>query len=603
MISGVKAPSKTTFVSLLSFYIVAVVFLSLFFWFIIVDIASGIDSRFTKGMLSVFFYLFAFVITVVIFAGTFYMLGQLLRLKKSNALYGGMKLRLMGYFSGFAFLITIPQVLLAIILIFTTTNKWLSSNTQEVIGKSRSSMMLSRDDKMNNLRGFANSRIFFNSIKSMIDYPDRQNALWQDLVDVNRLVSGIQVFTLDGEELFFLGDPMSKTNFRKIFQELNEGELPVLVGQSSIFFRYLVLVELSKDRAVKVVVSFAQPIADNSLINDLTLLSEHYIPLIQSRNWIRTNIMLVLFLFILIINFISIYLGLYISNMLLWPIVDIEEAIKKVASGDFSVRLYCEKENHFAMLVDAFNKMIFDLERLQKNSTHFNKMKTWQEIARRMAHEINNPLTPIRMSAERMVRQYQKNPNNFETVLNKSAQIIIDEVENLKKLLHDFRAFSRLPEPQFEKNNLYDLIMDLVVLYKNQEDKKIQFSLSEFDPNCILVFDKMQMRQVFSNLIKNSIEAIEVEGYINFASVIVRRQNIKYCRIMIEDSGKGIPPNLLENIFTPYFTTKEQGTGLGLAIVERIIFAHSGKIKVLSKEKDGTTFVIDLPMENENENE
>ena len=203
------------------------------------------------------------------------------------------------------------------------------------------------------------------------------------------------------------------------------------------------------------------------------------------------------------------------------------------------------------------------------------------------------------MSAERMVRQYKKNPENFENVLTKSTQIIIDEVENLKMLLHDFRAFSRLPEPQFEKSNLYDILVDLVALYRNQENKKIQFSLGEVDQNCNIVIDKMQIRQVFSNLIKNSVEAIEDEGYINCASVIVRRQNIKYCRVILEDSGKGIPAHLLDNIFTPYFTTKEDGTGLGLSIVERIIFAHKGKIRALSKEGDGTTFVIDLPMENE----
>ena len=599
MISGVKAPSKTAFVSLIAFYIVLVVFLSLFFWFIIGDIASGAESRFTQGMLSIFFYVFALVIVVITVAATFYTLIQLIRLRKNNVLYGGMKLRLMGYFSGFAFLLTIPQILLAVILIFTTTNKWLSSNTQEVIAKSRNSLMMTRDNRMINLREFSNSQIFFDTIRAMLKSPASQNRLWRDLVDVNHLVSGIQVFSLEGDELLFLGDLMCKTNFRKIFKELEEGELPVLIGQSQLFLRYLVPINLAQGEAVKVVVSFAQPISDNNLINDLTLLSEHYIPLIQSRYWIRANIILVLFLFILIINFISIYLGLYISNMLLWPIIDIEEAIKKVASGDFSIRLYSEKENHFSMLVTAFNKMIFDLEKLQKNSTHFNKMKAWQDIARRMAHEINNPLTPIRMSAERMVRQYKKNPENFENVLTKSTQIIIDEVENLKMLLHDFRAFSRLPEPQFEKSNLYDILVDLVALYRNQENKKIQFSLGEVDQNCNIVIDKMQIRQVFSNLIKNSVEAIEDEGYINFASVIVRRQNIKYCRVILEDSGKGIPAHLLDNIFTPYFTTKEDGTGLGLSIVERIIFAHKGKIRALSKEGDGTTFVIDLPMENE----
>lgn len=601
MIKGVKTPSKTTFASLMLFYLVFIVSASLFFWLLITDIASGAESRFRGGVLAVVFLCFnAFVIGGAVFSIIF-ILVKLFQLKKLSPLQGGLKLRFTAYFLGFAFLVSVPQVLLAIILIFVSSNKWLPFETQEVIAKSRNSLMEIREERMKNLKSFSQSSLFSLQVEKMIKEPQSISSHWLALQDINPAVAGIQVFDREGKELFFCGDESARSLFKNFFENYSEGELPILVAPDHLLFRFLVPIEISQGTMLKVVVSFAQPVSENNLISDLTLLSEHYRPLIQSRHWIKTNITFVLLLFILMINLVSIYLSLYISNLIIVPIWDIEQATRKVAEGDFSVRLYSEKNNHFAQLVNSFNKMVYDLEKLQTNSTHFNKMKAWQDIARRMAHEINNPLTPICMSAERMLRQYQKDPQNFEPVLKKGTSLIIEEVESLKTLLNDFRAFSRLPDPIFEETNLFELIESTVELYHNYSEKEIIFNLDGIDTQLSFPLDRLQIKQVFSNLIKNSIESMKESGQINISTVLVTRQNVRYCRVILEDSGCGMKKNVLDNIFTPYFTTKKEGTGLGLSIVERIVFSHKGKIRALSKEGEGTSFLIDLALENKNE--
>lgn len=596
MIDGVKPPSKTTIVSLMLFYLIFTFFVSIVFWILIADISTGADQRLSDGILG----LGSTVFFVLAIGSSFFIIGfilfKLVKVKKRDPLQGGLKLRLLAYFAGFGVVLTIPQIVLAIILVFSTTSEWLPDNTENIILKSRAIVMKSRDDKIENLKQFSESEIFLNQVEKMVQTPSYSNFLWNDLVEINPFISGAQVYDDQGAQLLFTGDKSCHLDYQKISDNMQGGELPLTIYQEKSIFRYLLLAQVQGEE-VKIIVSLVQPTSDQVLITDLTNLFEHYKPLIESREWMRTNIILVLILFFLIINLISIYISLYLSNLIILPIVDIERATQRVAGGDFSVRLYSDKNNNFGLLTNSFNKMVFDLEKLQKNSSHFNKMKAWQDIARRMAHEINNPLTPIRLSAERMLRKYQRDPENFEGVLEKSVHVIISEVENLQLLLNDFRAFSKLPEPKFENLCLLKLLEEAAHLYQDLHEKETVIDLERVDPGLMLYVDKGQIKQVFSNLIKNAIEAFDEKGEINISTTLVSLQNLKYCRIIVQDNGKGIPQDLLDNIFIPYYTTKTEGTGLGLSIVERIVFTHKGRIKVMSNTGKGTTFVIDLPLE------
>ena len=597
MIQEAKPPSRTSLVSIFVFYITFSVLLSIFFWFLVHDIASGSNSRFKQEEFSQIFILFSFIIIIIAVIVILWVVYKLLRLKKIDTLQGGLKLRLMGFFTGFAFLITMPQVVLSIMIVFTTTEEWLPTNTENVVVQSRKSLIANREKKLENLAQFSKSRILVKQINAMMEYPSASNRLWNELQQLNNFISSVQIFSPEGDELIFGGDKAGKIEFSNSIKKMEIGQLPLSINQNSLIFRYLLSINLNNEDTAKVIISMVQPRSDNRLISDLTNLSNHYKPLIESRAWIGKNISILLLLFIILLNLLSIYISLYLSNLIIRPILEIEKATQRVANGDFHARLYPDKSNNFTLLANSFNKMVFDLGRLQKDSSHNHKMQAWQDIAKRMAHEINNPLTPIRLSAERMQRQYNKAPDKFAPILEKSTKAIISEVENLDALLKDFRAFSKLPEPFFTKVNLFQLIEESVIIYSQIKGSSTRINTNGIERNIEIFVDKNQIKQVISNLIKNSIEAIQKSGKININSTLVSKQNIKYCRITIEDNGIGMSEDVIENIFTPYYTTKKEGTGLGLSIIERIIFVHKGKIRVTSKEAKGTTFIIDLPTE------
>jgi nitrogen fixation/metabolism regulation signal transduction histidine kinase len=213
-----------------------------------------------------------------------------------------------------------------------------------------------------------------------------------------------------------------------------------------------------------------------------------------------------------------------------------------------------------------------------------------------MAHEIKNPLTPIKLSAQRILRRYHEKSETFGEILEPAVASIIEEVDNLNNLLDEFRTFSRLPAPQIEEENLLALIQEVLAVYA-ESYPNVRINLEHVDGETVLPIDKGQMRQVFGNLFKNAFEAIGETGTVSVRTDLVRKQNKRYCRVQVQDSGKGIDPDFHGQVFNPYFTTKPDGTGLGLPIVERIIFDHKGQIWFETEKDVGTTFIMDLPME------
>jgi nitrogen fixation/metabolism regulation signal transduction histidine kinase len=220
----------------------------------------------------------------------------------------------------------------------------------------------------------------------------------------------------------------------------------------------------------------------------------------------------------------------------------------------------------------------------------------WQEIAQRLAHEIKNPLTPIKLSAQRILKKYNHNKDEFDRILVPAITAIIQEVENLDKMLIEFREFARLPLPAPERLNLKSLVKEVAAMYR-QLSRRVRVDISGIPEELDVSVDRNQMKQVFANLIKNSIQAMADGGEITLSADIVEKENRAFCRIWIRDTGEGIDELVRENIFHPYFTTKKDGTGLGLAIVERVIFDHNGTIRFETQKNIGTTFIVDLPME------
>ncbi|MFZ2727628.1 MAG: ATP-binding protein [Methylococcaceae bacterium] len=230
---------------------------------------------------------------------------------------------------------------------------------------------------------------------------------------------------------------------------------------------------------------------------------------------------------------------------------------------------------------------VTDLIQAQKNAA-------WGEVARRLAHEIKNPLTPIQLSAERLQHKLaDKLAENDAAMLQRSTQTIVQQVEAMKEMVDDFSEYAKSSKKQTSAINLPNLIQEVLALYTAR--RTIQFNTHYESDDLMIQADPISMRQVLHNLIKNAIEAIEIEGIIDITLHRIQKNNTNFIEIALYDNGAGIKEEQLERIFEPYVTTKAKGTGLGLAIVKKIIEEHGGAIWVDTKRNIGAGFIIQLP--------
>lgn len=292
---------------------------------------------------------------------------------------------------------------------------------------------------------------------------------------------------------------------------------------------------------------------------------------------------------------LSILAGFFFSDRIMRPIESLEEATRRVTEGDYSVRILSRPGEDLGVMVNSFNRMVSELDRARSRIAQAEKVQAWQEIAQRLAHEVKNPLTPIRLAAERLRRRYEAGAPDFPEVMRRTTETIVRETEALTTLLNEFRSFSRMPDPRPEPLAVRELFREVVAVY--DEDPNVAIDLDGIDENLVITADRGQIRQVVVNLVTNAVEASGGTVHILCAADSIEQSGLAMCRIRIEDDGPGIPEEIREEIFDPYVTSKQEGTGLGLAIVERIVYDHDGRIQVESAPGSGTTFIISLPVE------
>lgn len=220
------------------------------------------------------------------------------------------------------------------------------------------------------------------------------------------------------------------------------------------------------------------------------------------------------------------------------------------------------------------------------------KVVAWQEIAKRVAHEIKNPLTPIKLSTERMIKKWENRDTDFEQVFQRSAKTIIKEVDSLRKLVDEFSRFGKMPEINKTPTYIPAIIDEVVNLYKGF--KGVEINVSAPDNSPLVDLDGEQFRRVMINIFDNALQAIPDTGSINVTLNFDTVSNRAY--INIADNGQGIRDDDKEKLFLPYFSTKKDGTGLGLAIANRIIAEHRGYIRVRDNKPNGTVFTIEIPI-------
>jgi nitrogen fixation/metabolism regulation signal transduction histidine kinase len=283
------------------------------------------------------------------------------------------------------------------------------------------------------------------------------------------------------------------------------------------------------------------------------------------------------------------------------PIVELTEAIQRVAEGNFSIQILTRRNDELGTLIRSFNSMVQDLEKSREALVRNEKISIWQNMAQQLAHEVKNPLTPIKLSAERILRRWQNDPENIGEIIESSMMAIIQETDSLSTLLNEFRTLSKPMESPNSLTstltcNLHESVEETINAYASSFTG-VKFDIEHIQKDIQIKIDKHRLSQILANLIINAVDAMDGTGLIEIRTDLVKKREVCYCRISVKDSGKGINIQEEQQIFTPYFTTKTSGTGLGLPIVERIVTDHGGAIWFDSAEGIGTTFYIDLPVE------
>lgn len=282
-----------------------------------------------------------------------------------------------------------------------------------------------------------------------------------------------------------------------------------------------------------------------------------------------------------------------LSRWISRPLGQLTDAALLMSVGQLDARVPQDAGGEVGDLVNAFNRMGEQLQEKQQLLARTERIAAWQEIARHLAHEIKNPLTPIRTSITNLRLALEKAPQKFPEIFMESSESVLEEVEKLRRLADEFSRFARLPAPELRPGNLNDLIQKCLVLYRDQDNLQLQFTPGNIPD---FPFDSSQISEVIHNLVRNAIDAMPRGGDLRISTSRQTTNTKNEILLSVEDTGAGMNDEIRKQIFAPYFTTKEKGTGLGLPIVQRIVVEHRGKIAVHSTPGSGTRFEISFEL-------
>lgn len=293
--------------------------------------------------------------------------------------------------------------------------------------------------------------------------------------------------------------------------------------------------------------------------------------------------------------------SLWIAARISRPIEQLARAAERVAQGDWATHVEMANrwlgEDEISVLQNSFNHMTGQLVDQREQLVQTERVAAWRELARRLAHELKNPLFPLQLTVENLVRARRLEPAEFDEVFSESTRTLSMEIANLKSIIGRFSDFSKMPKPQEERIDACELLAGVHALYSvasPDNRSPIQFNLRVPAGPVWISADADLLHRALSNLVLNAMDSMANMGKDGTLTLGVARHDDKV-RFRVADSGKGMTPEERERIFTPYYTTKEFGTGLGLAIVQSVVSDHHGTITVESSPDGGTTFLIDLP--------
>ena len=285
----------------------------------------------------------------------------------------------------------------------------------------------------------------------------------------------------------------------------------------------------------------------------------------------------------------------WVSARITRPIEELAEGAREVAAGHWDTRINLSGRDETGQLASAFNHMTQTLAAQRERLVQTERVAAWRELARRLAHELRNPLFPLQITVENMQRAQRLGHDQFLEVFNESTATLRAELANLNSIVNRFSDFSKMPPPEFSRLDVNEAIRGAVRLFEPQFHEvgkptiATEYFLREGLPE--IDGDLELLHKAFQNLVLNALDAMPAGGTLTFRTM----ETQSGIRMEVSDTGKGLTPEECSRLFTPYYTTKQQGTGLGLAIVQSVVSDHRGTISVASEEGHGTTFRIELP--------
>jgi nitrogen fixation/metabolism regulation signal transduction histidine kinase len=309
---------------------------------------------------------------------------------------------------------------------------------------------------------------------------------------------------------------------------------------------------------------------------------------------ISTLIVAIINVYVLLI-LMTIAIAVFISDQITRPLRLIRQKFSEIKLGKQYEPISYRGKDEIGSLVAEYNRMVGELERSVDMLAKSERESAWREMAKQIAHEIKNPLTPMKLSVQQLQRAWEDHSEDFDRHLERVARTLIEQIDNLSSIASEFSNFAKMPRAVNERINLSERIRNTLDLFPSTDN--IRYSFACADNNICIMADKEQISRVFINLIKNAVQSIPENkaGKIRLKLEALNRKAV----FTISDNGKGIPDELLDKMFTPNFTTKSSGMGMGLAIVKNIIETCNGTITFQTDVKQGTTFRIEIPLCNE----
>src|SRR6185437_3230322 len=291
---------------------------------------------------------------------------------------------------------------------------------------------------------------------------------------------------------------------------------------------------------------------------------------------------------------LAIILSSWMAARVTRPVEQLAQAAREVVAGNWQARIQVESGDELGEMANAFNQMTQDLTEQRERLVQAERVAAWRELARRLAHELKNPLFPLQITVENLQRARAQNATDFDEIFRESTETLLAEIHNLKTIVGRFSDFAKMPRPELHSLDVNEMVRGVTRLFEPRfiapGEPKITTELQLDEKLPLIQADSVLLHRAIGNLVLNAIDAMPSGGKLTLRTMT----HDGGVRLEISDTGAGLTREECERLFTPYYTTKLHGTGLGLAIVQSVVSDHGGRISVSSEPGHGTTFRIEL---------